>query len=102
MGKLSIQAYAIKDISNNHAILDKYKDPFGYIKKCNETWIQILRSNAYAKGSDIALILTIDDDIVVGRLGLYAASVIYNQKEEQTFWLSGFFLNEKYKNSTII
>lgn len=99
MGKLSVVSYTIKDISGNPAIFDKYSDPHGYIKGANDRWARILKANPYARDEDIALILTIDDGVVVGRLGLYGAPVVYNQKEERTFWLSGFFLKESYKNS---
>jgi len=99
MQNLSIVSYRIKDIYNDSAILGKYKDPYAYIKGCDAAWLELLKNNPYAQEEDIALILTVDRNTVVGRLGLYAASVKYNQKQEKTFWLSGFFLNEAYKNS---
>ena len=99
MNNFSIKNFTIKDITGNPRIFENYEDPSEYIKHCDAQWIKKLTSNPSAQENDLALILAIDDQTVVGRLGFYSASVFYNSKEERTFWLDGFFLDEKYKNS---
>lgn len=99
MNNLSIQCFTIKEIGDNPKIFERYKDPFGYIKNCDAGWINVLTSNPLASENDLALILTVKDQIVIGRLGLYAGLVRCNNKNERTFWLDGFFLNDEYKNS---
>lgn len=101
MGNLSIHSFTIKNITDNPSIFEKYKDPSGYIKNCGAQWVKLLTSNPYAHENDLALILAIDDQTVVGRLGLYSALVLCNRKDEKTFWLDGFFLNNEYKNSGV-
>ena len=99
VNKFSIKSFTIKDITDNPAVFEAFEDPSEYVKNCNEKWIKRLTSNPCAHETDLALILAVDNQTVVGRLGMYSALVRYNNKDEKTFWLDGFFLDENYKNS---
>lgn len=99
MGQLSIKSFTIKDVAENPGIFSTYKDPHGYLKYHGRTWVKLLQDNPYGKETDLSLILTLDDDVIVGELGLFAGGVVYNNREERTFWLARFFLEGNYKNS---
>lgn len=99
MGNLSIQAFTIREVTENPGMFDEYNDPHGYASGCNEEWNELLRTNPYAQDSDLALILAMDGNTVVGRLGLYAGMVCLEGRKERTFWLDGFFVANSYRTS---
>lgn len=101
VNKLSIKSFTIKDIIDNPGLFEEYEDPSKFIRNCNAQWAKKLTSNPCAQETDLALILAVDDQTVIGRLGLYSAQVNYDGKNEKTFWGDGFFLNDEYKNTGI-
>ncbi len=99
MRNLFTKAFTIREIIEDPAIFGQYEDPHGYISRCDEKWIELLRSNPYALDSDVAIILAIDENNVVGRLGFYAGQVCINDSRERTFWMDDFALYDSYRNS---
>ena len=98
MANLSILTYSIKELSENPEIVKKFQDPHNYIDNYN-AWIKLLKTNPNAKEDDIAIILTIEEQTIIGKLGLYASNVFYNGKKENIYFIAGFFLDDNYKNS---
>ena len=100
MSRLSIKAFTIKEIIENPGIFNSYKDPHGYLKEHDTSWISLSKDNPYGKVNDLCLILTIDENVVVGKLGMCAGGgVVSNEREERIFWFCNFFLEGEYKNS---
>lgn len=99
MRELSIRALTISDLCKNHGVLAEYRDEFKYVEECDAAWIEMVASNPYSQESDVALILAISGDTIVGRLGLYAAPAVYDGTETQTFWMAGFFLGKEYRQT---
>lgn len=101
MAELSILSFTIRDLVECPSSLRSLSDPHGYLDTFGVGGLELLRTNPYTSDADLAAILAIDGDLVVGRLGLYAGLLIYDSQKMRTFWLSGFFLDQKYKRTGI-
>ena len=99
MDNLSIVGYTIGQLSNESDALARYTDPSGYLTECTPEWVNLLDSNPASQDTDQAIILTVDRDTVVGRLGMHAGSVSINQQKHTVFWIRGFFLRDGYRHS---
>lgn len=99
MRDISIRAITISDLCMNPGVLAEYNDEFKYVEGCDAAWIRMLASNPYAQETDLALILAISGDKIVGRLGLYAGRSFCDGHETPTFWMAGFFLGKEYKHT---
>jgi GNAT superfamily N-acetyltransferase len=93
---LLIVSHTIGELSSDPRLLDRYRDPSGYIRQFDAAWVSLLRENPAATVDDVAIILAVDDDVAVGHLGMYAGAASVRGKVYRTFWLSGFFLNPDY------
>lgn len=91
--------YTLTELKNQSEELLRLKDPHGYLRVLSEGTIEFLGSNPCARPDDLALILTIDGETVVGRLGLVAGRVRFRGKEDRLYWLSGFFLDRAYRQT---
>src|SRR3990172_5821935 len=94
-----IRHFTIRDLLENKDEIDRLDDPRGYLLSCNDSWIELLKSNPYSQPDDIALILALDRNTVIGRLGFYAGLVSLQGDKDRCFWMSGFFLDESYKKA---
>jgi hypothetical protein len=99
MSTLSIITYSIEDFIKNPDVLNLYRDPFDYTKTLPKNWLKILQDNPRGSQKDLALILTIDDDKIVGQLGLFASVVFSNRVDIPIYCISTFFLADEYKKS---
>lgn len=99
MANLSIVTYKIKELVHTQKVFQDLKDPHGYLATYNKQWIAFLHENPSSDENDLALILTVDGEEIVGKLALYAGLVNHNNEKKKTFWLSAFFLEDDYKSS---
>ena len=98
-GEIHIDGYTIAEISNDSALLGRYRDPFGYFRECVPPWLEVLRSSPGSSDGDLAIILAVDGETVVGRLGMFAASACVNGEKTETFWLTLFLVHEDYRRT---
>jgi GNAT superfamily N-acetyltransferase len=92
-----IRAFRIQDFTANPALLAEYNDPYGYLARRTPAWIELLASNPHARPTDLALVLAIDGNTIVGCLGFYAAEVSLGGQRYKTFLQQEFFLDERYR-----
>ena len=99
MEDLRIRAFRIHEFETNASVLSQFADPRGYLAHVTPAWVELLRTNPFAQPSDLALVLALDGERVVGRLGFYAAQVSLAGQLHRTYWMQGFFLDEAYRTS---
>jgi hypothetical protein len=97
---LFIRSLTIEELRTPDTLLH-YDDPHGYLSAYRKEQINILLDNPYAQENDLALILAIAGNTVVGRLGFYAAPADYPSQNHRLLWLSGFFLQEAYRTTGV-
>lgn len=93
---VSIRAFKLEELQVDTSELDQCRDPNGFLRSFRNAPCLVL-DNPNAQKEDIALILALNGQVVVGRLGLYAGKVIYNGKVTKVYWLSEFSLNDAYR-----
>jgi len=96
---MDIVTFKVNDFLRDSQILLKYKDTYGYIKEYNTKWLQLVKENPYMERDDLALILTIDDNVAVGEIVLLSGAIKINGIKDRVIWLGPFFLEKEYKNS---
>lgn len=96
---LFIGSFTIGELDRNPTILQEYDDPNGYTSSYRKDTIKLLLDNPYAYENDLALILAVAGNSVVGRLGFYAGPAHYDGRDHRILWLSGFYLQENYRRT---
>jgi len=99
MKDLRMVSYTIGELTEDLAVLRRYRDPYGYIEAISPGLWRDLTTNPLADAGDIAVILFLDGDAVVGRLGMWASEVAVGGVHSRNFWLSDFELHEDYRDS---
>jgi GNAT superfamily N-acetyltransferase len=101
MGKISVRVLTLDQIGPD-GLRSLFADPHKYIAMCDATWAKMIRANPYAQGSDVAMILALDDETVVGRLGFHAATASVSGgkgvggQPSRIHWMDGYFLHKDY------
>lgn len=99
MKNLGLITYTIGELTEDLRALREFRDPYDYLKDSTSEWWREFTSNPSAQASDLAIILAIDGDAVVGRLGLWAAEVAVGGVKTRTYWLTYFVLHEDYRDT---
>lgn len=88
--------YTIRDLSQSPSPLQQFRDPRNFTKPLVGWGLERLRSNPMSRLDDPAVILAIIDNEIIGRLGAFASSTVYEGRRIDTLALSGFDLDETY------
>lgn len=94
-----IRTFRIQDFVANPQVLAEYDDPLGYVAPCTPRWIELLASNPFAQPTDLAMVVAIDGNKIVGRLGFYAAEVSLAGQRYKTYLQQAFFLDPDYRST---
>lgn len=99
MEDLRLVSYTIGELTEDLAVLGQYRDPYEYVKEISPGLWRDLTTNPSAQAGDLAIILFLDGDAVVGRLGMWASEVAVGGVQSRTYWLSDFVLHEDYRDT---
>lgn len=91
-----IRAFKLEDLQRDACEFDVYSDPNEFLSSFRNNPCLVF-DNPNAQKEDIALIIALDGQIVVGRLGLYPGKIVYNGKVTKVYWLSEFSLKDEYR-----
>ncbi|HMS82129.1 MAG TPA: hypothetical protein PKD12_00585 [Nitrospira sp.] len=91
-----IRAFKLEELKRDACVLDVCSDPNGFLSSFQND-PSLVFDNPNAQSEDVALIIALDGQIIVGRLGLYPGKVIYNGTVTKVYWLSEFSLKDEYK-----
>ncbi len=96
---LEIRTYTVEQAMQDRGLFAGLADPNGFLKPCDDQWFSLVAKNPHQQADDLAMVLAIDGEKVVGRLGFFAAQVRINGVVHRTHWTDGFFLDPRYKSS---
>ncbi|HRJ27741.1 MAG TPA: hypothetical protein PLO61_09575 [Fimbriimonadaceae bacterium] len=99
MASLQIRTWTVADIEASAAPFAGLSDPDGFVANCGESWRSLVLKNPYQEPSDLAMVLALDGDTIVGRLGFFQARIRIRGEIHKTYWTDGFFLNSAYRES---
>ena len=91
-----VLSYTVGGLGLGLSVLAAYDDPNGYLQSFRKD-PRLIIENPHAKKDDPALILALDGQKVVGRLGLFAGELFYGGQNIRVYWLSEFAMEESYK-----
>jgi GNAT superfamily N-acetyltransferase len=97
--RLFIRAYTVKELVGNKADLGQYADPNGFLSSHHEAGLQLLAENPHGQEDDLALVVAVHGETIIGRLAFYGGVVHYGGQDERVLWLSGFFMVDSYRSS---
>lgn len=95
---ISICSYTVGQLGDHFKYLGYLGDPYGYLKSFYSNPCRILE-NPEADRGDLALVLVVDGETIVGRLGLFPARLQYEGTELRICWLSEFELHDDYRTT---
>ena len=93
---MEIRAYTVEQVTQDITPLSSLKDPENLLPEARDNWVRMLNENPSVKPTDLAMIVAVDGNKVVGRLGFWAASAVVDGKPLRTYWTAGFFLDPQY------
>lgn len=96
---LRIAAFTAGEIAANPAVFGELADPYGYVRGLDAQGRAMLATNPCYDPQDLALVLALDGATIVGRLGLYAGPAPQGLGLPRLLWLSGYFLQDRYRAS---
>lgn len=91
VGELRLGLESLRALDDRHSYLNAY----------DAAWHCLLLSNPLATDEDLALSLVLDGNVVVGRLGYYAAHYRLQGKVRRMFWLQALGLEPAYRSTGI-
>ena len=97
---IRVCSYTVGELDRGFSVLDTYDDPNDYLKSVRDN-PRLIVDNPHAQKDDLALILALDGQKVVGRLGLFAGRLRYEGESVRVYWLSEFVLQNAYKTTGI-
>lgn len=100
MGKITVRVFTLDQIGPE-GLSTQFADPHRHIAMCDGAWIKMIRANPAARGDDLAMLLALDDETVVGRLGFHAGAATIAGKQHRIHWMDGYFLDESYRSSGV-
>lgn len=92
-----IRTLRVQDFAADTQVLAAYDDPHRHVAFCTPDWVRLLTTNPLAQPADLALVLAIDGNRIVGRLGFFAAEVSLAGQRYKTYVQQAFFLDEEYR-----
>jgi len=98
--RLHIQSLTINQLGESPSPISRFQDDHGFLPDDLSQWLNLLQQNPHFQPEDPALVIALDNDKVIGRLGLYRG--IMTKSDGQCgpiFWLDGFFLDPNYLDS---
>ncbi len=98
--EVCVRSYTVGELDRGLSALETYDDPNGYLKSFRNN-PRLIVDNPNAQKDDHALILALDGQEVVGRLGLLAGRLIYEGQNLRVYWLSEFALQDAYKKTGV-
>jgi hypothetical protein len=96
---LTIAGFTVAQLSAGPSVLGAFSDPHGYLAAFDDAGCALLGANPQAQPADLALVLALDRNTVVGRLGFFAGVAPRGSTVPRVLWLSGFFLQDTYRHS---
>lgn len=99
MSSISIRSFTVGELRKDPSALIALDDPHGYMKFNGPDYTALLTNNPNGIDDDLAMVLAMDGDSVVGRLGFVAAQLRIAGTLHRTYWTAGFFLAPEYKAS---
>lgn len=100
MGNVTVRVFTLDQIGPE-GLTGLFADPNGHIAMCDGKWAGMVRSNPHAQPGDLTMLLALDDQTVVGRLGFFAHSVSIAGKSHRVHYMDGYFLDEAYRTSGV-
>lgn len=100
MGTPIVRVFTLDEIDSD-GLSGRFDDPSGHIRMCDATWAEMVRANPAAQGPDLTMLLALDGDRVVGRLGFHAGTAWVRGARHRIHWMDGYFLDEAYRNSGV-
>ncbi len=97
--QIKIRIYTNKDLLEKRNELVALDDPDSYITKILSDYGTLLKNNPNYSKNDICLSLALDGKTIIGRLEFISSKMHLDSKVFPILWLSGFYLNDKYKNT---
>lgn len=97
---ICVRSYTVGELDKGLSVLEAYDDPNDYFKSFRNN-PRLIVDNPHAKKDDLALILALDGQKVVGRLGLFAGRLLYERENLRVYWLSEFVLQNAYKTTGV-
>ena len=98
--EVCIRSYTVGELGRGLSVLEAYDDPNDYLRSFRNS-PRLIVDNPNAQIDDLALILALDGQKVVGRLGLFAGKVLYEGDNLRLYWLSEFALQNAYKTTGV-
>lgn len=95
---LFVRGFTIADVDRDDAFAG-LQDPHHMIPSDLPAWRSLLRGNPDATSGDLALVLAIDGNQVVGRLGCFAGTVRVPGQQLRGMFLSGFEVEPGYRRT---
>ena len=98
--EVRVRSHTVGELDRGLSVLEAYDDPNDYLKSFRNN-PRLIADNPNAQKDDVALILALDGQRVVGRLGLFAGRLLYEGENLRVYWLSEFALQNAYKTTGV-
>ena len=98
---IGIVSFTIAELLSGKLVSNSFDDPYSYLPDDLPRWIEMLSINPHATTDDLALILAVDSNAVVGKLAMIAGGVSPSSERDRTFMLSSFFLSDEYRDTGV-
>lgn len=98
--EVCVRSYTVDELDRGFSVLEAYDDPDDYLKSFRNN-PRLIVDNPNAQKDDLALILALDGQRVVGRLGLFAGRLFYEGENLRVYWLSEFALQNAYRTTGV-
>jgi len=99
MENVELRIWKVKDIEATTEPFKDLKDPHKFVAVCDAKWRSLVLKNPCQEPEDLAMVLAIAGDTIVGRLGFFQAKIRLHGQIHKTYWTDGFFLAPEYKSS---
>ena len=97
MSKVLFRTFTIAQFVADPTLLGRYDDPSKRLQYCDEAWFEKLISNPLATPEDVAIVVALDGNTVVGHIGLYAGLISIDGCRERIFFGQGFGIEAPYR-----
>ena len=98
---ISVIGLTIAELLSGKVISDSLDDPNAYLPNDLSGWIEMVSDNPHASTEDLALILALDANVIVGKLAMIAGGAPPGSETARTFMLSSFSLNADYRDTGV-
>ena len=101
VGDVAIRSFTVKEVAQQAETLASYANPHGHVPSPLGPYNDLLQTNPARLAGDLALVLALDNDRAVGRLGFYAGRALCHGEHHRVLWLDGFFLDPAYHETGV-